>query len=544
MRERKRERVERRRGGWRKEFFFFFFFRLLSLFLSPLDLKGKKHPEPNSTLAQRPGEKRWIFPPPLRVSELMRGAVAPRRPLAATGGRADAGAISSSFCSASMTTTTTTTAAQRRLLSTSSITAAVACSSSSSSSASTAPFPKRSPLLPPLRRCPQRRDLRSKNRNSSSNETTLGDSLVALAGPAGGGVGSKAGGASGEEVDSPGRLLLVGVGIAYVALILLLPAANVFFQAFRNGVGPFVENVLDPDFIHAVKMTFLMAICAVPINTVWGVAAALLIARNEFRWKPALLSILDLPFSISPVVAGMMLVLLYGRQGLFAPVLKVRRVKERRVFLTDGDFEKNKKKEKKRAHFLSLLFISKKKKKNLKALDIRILYAFPGMVLATLFVTLPYVARELVPVLVRRRFFVFFFERKNRNPKNKKKSKNKKLTPLSFSLFLPLPQFESKKTRRRPRTWPRRRPRGLWGRATGTCSGTSRCRTRNGNRRSLFFFEFFPYFFGVIFTKALRSLFFFPSKLPWIISLTSLSAFVKNAKKTPKKTGGFSTGWS
>ena len=191
----------------------------------------------------------------------------------------------------------------------------------------------------------------------------MGDSLVALAGPAGGGVGSKAGGASGEEVDSPGRLLLVGVGIAYVALILLLPAANVFFQAFRNGVGPFVENVLDPDFIHAVKMTFLMAICAVPINTVWGVAAALLIARNEFRWKPALLSILDLPFSISPVVAGMMLVLLYGRQGLFAPVLKVRRVKERRVFLTDGDFEKNKKKEKKRAHFLSLLFISKKKKK-------------------------------------------------------------------------------------------------------------------------------------------------------------------------------------
>ena len=112
------------------------------------------------------------------------------------------------------------------------------------------------------------------------------------------------------------------------------------------------------------------------------------------------------------------------------------------------------------------------------------------------------------------------------------------------ALFLPLPQFESKKTRRRPRTWPRRRPRGLWGRATGTCSGTSRCRTRNGNRRSLFFFEFFPYFFGVIFTKALRSLFFFPSKLPWIISLTSLSAFVKNAKKTPKKTGGFSTGWS
>lgn len=138
-------------------------------------------------------------------------------------------------------------------------------------------------------------------------------------------------------------------------MILLLPAANVFYQAFKNGAGPFIENVCDPDFLHAVKMTFLMAACAVPVNTVWGVAAALLIARNEFRWKPALLSILDLPFSISPVVAGMMLVLLYGRQGLFAPVLR--------------------------------------------SLDLRILYAFPGMVLATLFVTLPYVARELVPVL-------------------------------------------------------------------------------------------------------------------------------------------------
>lgn len=219
-----------------------------------------------------------------------------------------------------MMNSTATAARSRRRLSTPSVVSVVAARASSSPAS--APLSKKKPLLlPPLSRCPQRDD-----DNSTSSPPLL---VVARAGPAGGGVGSKAGDASGDDVDSPGRLLLVAVGVAYVALILLLPAANVFFQAFRNGVGPFVENVLDPDFLHAVKMTFLMAICAVPINTVWGVAAALLIARNEFRWKPALLSILDLPFSISPVVAGMMLVLLYGRQGLFAPVLKVKRKRKR-----------------------------------------------------------------------------------------------------------------------------------------------------------------------------------------------------------------------
>lgn len=174
-------------------------------------------------------------------------------------------------------------------------------------------------------------------------------------GPAGGGVGSKAKAVGGAELDTPGRVALFTIGISYMALILFLPAANVFYQAFRNGVGPFVENVTDPDFLHAVKMTFLMAGIAVPINTVWGVAAALLIARNEFRGKATLLSLLDLPFSVSPVVAGMMLVLLYGRTGVFGPALA--------------------------------------------AAGVRVLYAAPGMVLATLFVTLPYVCRELVPVL-------------------------------------------------------------------------------------------------------------------------------------------------
>ena len=260
--------------------------------------------------------------------------------------------------------------------------------STSSSSSSRPPLPTKRPLplLSPLR-SPQQHTL----------PPSLSSLLIPSAGPAGGGVGSKAGGAAGEEVNSPGRALLLGIGILYVALILLLPAANVFYQAFRNGFGPFIENVLDPDFLHAVKMTFLMAICAVPINTVWGVAAALLIARNEFSWKPALLSILDLPFSISPVVAGMMLVLLYGRQGLFAPVLKVRRM---------SFFLLSERKMKKKTHLFSFLFLSFSF--SFQALDIRILYAFPGMVLATLFVTLPYVARELVPVLVRggKKFFL------------------------------------------------------------------------------------------------------------------------------------------
>ena len=232
-----------------------------------------------------------------------------------------------------------TTAARGRRSTPTSSSVVGACSTSAPSTLR----PSRRRPLPPLR--PPHRDPQSHK----------SDSLVALAGPAGGGVGSKAGGLSGEEVNSPARLLLVGVGVAYVSLILLLPALNVFYQAFRNGVGPFIENVLDPDFLHACKMTGLMAACAVPINTIWGVAAALLIARNEFRWKPALLSILDLPFSISPVVAGMMLVLLYGRQGLFAPVLKVRR-----CFFERFSRERGKSKEKQKKLTFSFSLPSKK----------------------------------------------------------------------------------------------------------------------------------------------------------------------------------------
>lgn len=148
---------------------------------------------------------------------------------------------------------------------------------------------------------------------------------------------------------------LIAIAIAYLALVLLIPAANVIFQAFRKGVMPFLENLLEPDFLHALWMTFALALVVVPINTVFGLCAAWAIARHRFPGRTLLLSIIDLPFSISPVVAGLMLVLVYGRNGWLGSWLH--------------------------------------------ALDLKVIFAFPGMVLATAFVSLPFVAREVIPVL-------------------------------------------------------------------------------------------------------------------------------------------------
>lgn len=150
-------------------------------------------------------------------------------------------------------------------------------------------------------------------------------------------------------------IALVAIGIAYLSLVLYIPALNVFFQAFKNGVGPFLSNLTKPDFVHAVKLTVMLAAIAVPLNTVFGLCAAWAIARRRFPGRTLLLSIIDLPFAISPVVAGLMLVLLYGRQGWFGGWLQ--------------------------AH------------------DIRVIFAFPGMMLATAFVSMPFVAREVIPVL-------------------------------------------------------------------------------------------------------------------------------------------------
>lgn len=150
-------------------------------------------------------------------------------------------------------------------------------------------------------------------------------------------------------------VVLIGVVIVYLSLFLLIPALNVFVQAFSKGAGTFLEQLTKPNFIHAAKLTLFLALITVPLNTIFGVCAAWALARKRFPGRALILSIIDLPFSISPVVAGLMLVLLYGRNGWFGPFLE--------------------------AH------------------DIKIIFAFPGMVLATAFICMPFVAREVIPVL-------------------------------------------------------------------------------------------------------------------------------------------------
>lgn len=149
--------------------------------------------------------------------------------------------------------------------------------------------------------------------------------------------------------------LLIGIAITYLALVLMIPALNVFVQAFQGGLAGFFATFAEREFINAVKLTLLIALITVPLNTVFGLCAAWAIARHQFPGRTLLLSIIDLPFSVSPVVAGLMLVLLYGRNGWFGPLLQ--------------------------------------------SADLQVIFALPGMVLATAFVSLPFVAREVIPVL-------------------------------------------------------------------------------------------------------------------------------------------------
>lgn len=151
------------------------------------------------------------------------------------------------------------------------------------------------------------------------------------------------------------RLVLIAVALLYIFLILFAPALNVFVQAFSKGIGPFFSNLTAPDFVAAVQMTLIIAFIVVPLNAVFGLCAAWAIARHQFPGRALVISILDLPFAISPVVVGLMLVLLYGRSGWFGPLLN--------------------------------------------ATGFKVIFALPGMVLATAFVTLPFVAREVIPVL-------------------------------------------------------------------------------------------------------------------------------------------------
>jgi sulfate transport system permease protein len=149
--------------------------------------------------------------------------------------------------------------------------------------------------------------------------------------------------------------VLIGIAIAYLFLVQYIPAINVFFEAFKKGSGPFLSNLAKPEFLHAAWLTLLLAAISIPVNAVFGLCAAWAIARHKFPGRAIVLSIIDLPFSISPVVAGLMIVLLYGRQGWFGPWLQ--------------------------SH------------------NIQIIFAFPGMVMATAFVSMPFVAREVIPIL-------------------------------------------------------------------------------------------------------------------------------------------------
>jgi sulfate transport system permease protein len=158
-----------------------------------------------------------------------------------------------------------------------------------------------------------------------------------------------------RETGAAKALLILGA-VAYVALMLILPLGAVLFEALRKGVATWFAAVSDPDARASINLTLIVAAVAVPLNTVFGVAAAWAIAKFDFRGKTALVSLIELPFSVSPVVSGLVFVLLFGAQGWFGPWLQRH--------------------------------------------DIHIIFALPGLVLATLFVTFPFVARQLIPLII------------------------------------------------------------------------------------------------------------------------------------------------
>ena len=151
------------------------------------------------------------------------------------------------------------------------------------------------------------------------------------------------------------RWTLTALALAFMALFLLLPLAAVFTEALRNGAAAYFDALKDPDAWSAIRLTLLTALVAVPLNLVFGIAAAWAIAKYEFKGKAFLTTLVDLPFSVSPVVAGLIYVLVFGAQGWFGPWLQ--------------------------AH------------------DIKIVFAVPGIILATVFVTFPFIARELIPLM-------------------------------------------------------------------------------------------------------------------------------------------------
>jgi sulfate transport system permease protein len=151
------------------------------------------------------------------------------------------------------------------------------------------------------------------------------------------------------------RWLLIGVALAYLALFLFVPLAAVFSEALRKGASAYFAALSEPDALSSIKLTLIAAAIAVPLNLVFGVAAAWAIAKFEFKGKSILITLIDLPFAVSPVIAGLIYVLMFGLQGWFGGWLSEH--------------------------------------------DIKIIFAIPGIVLATIFVTFPFVARELIPLM-------------------------------------------------------------------------------------------------------------------------------------------------
>jgi sulfate transport system permease protein len=151
------------------------------------------------------------------------------------------------------------------------------------------------------------------------------------------------------------RALLIAGVVAFLALFLILPVVVVFADALRKGIWVYLATFRDPDAQSALRLTLTVAAIAVPLNTLFGIAASWAIAKFAFRGKTLLITLIDLPFSISPVISGLIYVLLFGAQGLFGPWLA--------------------------AH------------------GIKVIFALPGIVLATVFVTFPFVARELIPLM-------------------------------------------------------------------------------------------------------------------------------------------------
>jgi sulfate transport system permease protein len=150
-------------------------------------------------------------------------------------------------------------------------------------------------------------------------------------------------------------MALIAVALTFLTLFLFVPLVAVFAEAFKKGGQAYLAAITDPDAVSAIKLTLIAAGISVPLNLVFGLAAAWSIAKFEFRGKSILLTLIDLPFSVSPVISGLIYVLMFGAQGWFGPWLQ--------------------------AH------------------DIKILFAVPGIVLATVFITFPFVARELIPLM-------------------------------------------------------------------------------------------------------------------------------------------------